>query len=217
MFTVYDLFRFCHRSHWFRSILLRTALICCHRPGGRGIYRTNYRLQIRLHYYERIMWLSSLDRYSILEGNLWSCRPHEAREVLTSREGGRATYAREPVHSAYPVAQSKPASDFAYPQFHLLYLEPVPCHVSEWRLQYLDVSYLTVCRIYGINLLMFATFPSLFTDVYHFSSGVDGLAYIGPGVGYVMAALFGAQISTKIYSTVSFKLYKWCIWWPSCK
>jgi len=59
--------------------------------------------------------------------------------------------------------------------------------------------------IYGINLLMFATFPSLFSEVYHFSSGVDGLAYIGPGVGYVMAALFGAQISTKIYSTLADK------------
>lgn len=70
---------------------------------------------------------------------------------------------------------------------------------------------LTVYRIYGINLLMFATFPSLFSDVYHFSSGIDGLVYIGPGVGYVMAAVFGAQISTKIYSTVSVTVYQWCI------
>jgi hypothetical protein len=86
------------------------------------------------------MWVSSLDRHSILEGNIWSRRPPEAGEVLTFREGGAATYAREPVHLAYPVAQSKPASDFAYPQFHLLYLEPVSCYVSNRRVQYRDVS-----------------------------------------------------------------------------
>jgi hypothetical protein len=66
---------------------------------------------------------------------------------------------------------------------------------------------LTVFRIFGLNVLMSATFASLFPDVYHFSSGVDGLAYIGPGVGYVAAAIFGAQISSKIYSTVGASIH----------
>jgi len=29
--------------------------------------------------------------------------------------------------------------------------------------------------------LMFTTFPELFSEVYHFSSGITGLAYIGFG------------------------------------
>jgi MFS family permease len=64
---------------------------------------------------------------------------------------------------------------------------------------------LYLAMIYGINILMFATFPSLFSEVYHFSSGIDGLAFIGPGVGYMMATVFGGQISTKIYSTLADK------------
>jgi hypothetical protein len=50
---------------------------------------------------------------------------------------------------------------------------------------------------------MFATFPTLFSEVYHFRNGVGGLAFIGPGVGYMAATLFGARISGKIYSMVS--------------
>lgn len=106
------------------------------------------------------------------------------------------------------MAQSQSPCDIAYPKFHLLYLELVSRHVSIRHLQYHDVNILTVCRIYGINLLMFATFPSLFSEAYRFSSGVDGLVYIGPGIGYVMAAIFGGQISTKIYSTVSVTVSK---------
>ncbi|KIM71778.1 hypothetical protein PILCRDRAFT_16737 [Piloderma croceum F 1598] len=58
-------------------------------------------------------------------------------------------------------------------------------------------------RVYGINLLMFATFSSLFTDIYKFSQSSDGLVFIGPGVGYLVAAVFGGQISSRIYSTLA--------------
>lgn len=58
---------------------------------------------------------------------------------------------------------------------------------------------LYVALIYGIYYLMFATFPSLFSEVYHFSVGVGGLAYIGLGVGFIFAAIFGAKMSNKIY------------------
>ncbi|OJA18265.1 hypothetical protein AZE42_05821 [Rhizopogon vesiculosus] len=53
--------------------------------------------------------------------------------------------------------------------------------------------------MYGIYYLMFATFPSLFSDVYHFSIGMGGLAYIGVGLGFVFSAIVGAQLSNKIY------------------
>lgn len=53
--------------------------------------------------------------------------------------------------------------------------------------------------IYGIYYLMFATFPDLFLKVYHFSIGTGGLTYLGTGVGFLLAALFGAKVSDKIY------------------
>lgn len=57
--------------------------------------------------------------------------------------------------------------------------------------------------MYGIYYLMFATFPDLFASIYNFSTGVGGLAYIGLGVGFVSATIFGAKISDKIYARVS--------------
>lgn len=54
-----------------------------------------------------------------------------------------------------------------------------------------------------MNFLMIATFSSIFSEVYHWKSSTVGLAYIGPGIGYLLAALSGAQISSKIYSMVS--------------
>ncbi|KAG1850195.1 major facilitator superfamily domain-containing protein [Suillus subalutaceus] len=64
---------------------------------------------------------------------------------------------------------------------------------------------LYVALIYGIYYLMFATFPTLFSEVYHFSIGIGGLAYIGLGVGFISAAIFGAKLSNKIYSHLSAK------------
>ncbi|KAG1817711.1 multidrug resistance protein 4 [Suillus subaureus] len=58
---------------------------------------------------------------------------------------------------------------------------------------------LYVALIYGIYYLMFATFPTLFSEVYHFDIGIGGLAYIGLGVGFISAAIFGAKLSNKIY------------------
>lgn len=68
---------------------------------------------------------------------------------------------------------------------------------------------------------MFATFPGretvrfgfsvshlrfvdLFSKVYHFSTGIGGLAYIGLGVGFVSATILGASIADKIYLTVCY-------------
>ncbi|KIJ66432.1 hypothetical protein HYDPIDRAFT_86594 [Hydnomerulius pinastri MD-312] len=51
----------------------------------------------------------------------------------------------------------------------------------------------------GIYYIMFTTFPNLFSEVYHFNTGVGGLAYLGVGLGFLLAGLFGAKISDKIY------------------
>lgn len=59
--------------------------------------------------------------------------------------------------------------------------------------------------IYGIYYLMFATFPDLFLKVYHFSIGTGGLTYLGTGVGFLLAALFGARVSNKIYTYLAAK------------
>lgn len=58
---------------------------------------------------------------------------------------------------------------------------------------------------YGIYYLMFTTFPTLFIQVYHFSVGVSGLAYIGLGIGLIIATLFGVKISNKIYNRLADK------------
>ncbi|KAH7924032.1 MFS general substrate transporter [Leucogyrophana mollusca] len=58
---------------------------------------------------------------------------------------------------------------------------------------------LYMALMYGIYYLMFATFPDLFSEVYHFSIGMGGLAYIGLGLGFLLATIFGAKISDQIY------------------
>ncbi|KAF9247174.1 multidrug resistance protein 4 [Melanogaster broomeanus] len=58
---------------------------------------------------------------------------------------------------------------------------------------------LYVALMYGIYYLMFATFADLFSEVYHFSVGVAGLAYLGLAFGFLLATVFGAKVSDKIY------------------
>jgi hypothetical protein len=49
--------------------------------------------------------------------------------------------------------------------------------------------------------------PGLFSEVYHFSIGIGGLAYFGLGVGFIFAAIFGAKLSNKIYLHVRQDFY----------
>ncbi|KAI6047302.1 major facilitator superfamily domain-containing protein [Pisolithus marmoratus] len=58
---------------------------------------------------------------------------------------------------------------------------------------------LYMALMYGIYYLMFATFPNLFSEVYHWSVGINGLAYIGLGLGFLVSAVSGAKISDKLY------------------
>lgn len=58
---------------------------------------------------------------------------------------------------------------------------------------------LYMALIYGIYYLMFSTFPDLFSEVYHFSTGISGLTYIGLGLGFLSATIFGVKLCGKIY------------------
>ncbi|KAH9938543.1 multidrug resistance protein 4 [Fomitopsis serialis] len=58
---------------------------------------------------------------------------------------------------------------------------------------------LYMALIYGIYYLMFTTFPDLFTIDYGFGIGVSGLAYIGLGLGFVLATVVGASVADSIY------------------
>jgi len=59
-----------------------------------------------------------------------------------------------------------------------------------------------VCRIYGFLYLIFTTFPTLFSDIYGWGPGVSGLAYLGPGIGFLVATALGTPLMNKIYLTV---------------
>ncbi|PFH49928.1 hypothetical protein AMATHDRAFT_146557 [Amanita thiersii Skay4041] len=53
--------------------------------------------------------------------------------------------------------------------------------------------------MYGIYYLMFATFASFFHDTYGFQAGVGGLAYLGLGLGFLIATFLGAKFADQVY------------------
>ena len=73
-------------------------------------------------------------------------------------------------------------------------------------------------RTAGIYYLMFTVFPGrsratpiktpsdhlveIFTGIYGFSVGIGGLAYIGLGVGFMSATIFGAYFADRVYASV---------------
>ncbi len=60
---------------------------------------------------------------------------------------------------------------------------------------------LHVSIVYGLLYLLFTTFTVLFEDVYHFSTGIVGLAFLGLGVGSIIgvAAVGGTVDRVYIY------------------
>lgn len=52
--------------------------------------------------------------------------------------------------------------------------------------------------IFGLVFLLFTTFPSVFEDVYGFSPGVAGLAYLGLGSGMVLGLVLFSVLSDKL-------------------
>lgn len=56
---------------------------------------------------------------------------------------------------------------------------------------------------HSLTIFTVSQFPDLFTNTYHFSEGVGGLAYLGLGVGFFSASVFGAKAANKIYTTLA--------------
>jgi multidrug resistance protein len=59
--------------------------------------------------------------------------------------------------------------------------------------------------LYGIYYLMFSTFAELFSTTYGFKPGTVGLTYVGVGVGFLLASLFGAKTADQIYKHLADK------------
>jgi MFS family permease len=55
--------------------------------------------------------------------------------------------------------------------------------------------------IFGVAMLLFATFPLVFEKTYHWSVGVSGLAYIGVGVGAGLGLFTFARLSDALLRT----------------
>ncbi|KAG8955476.1 hypothetical protein FRC04_008827 [Tulasnella sp. 424] len=54
--------------------------------------------------------------------------------------------------------------------------------------------------IYGIMYLLFVTFPLLYGEVYGWKAGVAGLAYLGPGIGFLVGVMFAGRNVDSIYA-----------------
>jgi hypothetical protein len=57
---------------------------------------------------------------------------------------------------------------------------------------------LYVAFAYGLTFLLFATFPAVFDEQYHFSPGVSGLSYLGMGLGYLIGIGIFVAFSDKL-------------------
>lgn len=51
---------------------------------------------------------------------------------------------------------------------------------------------------FGVTMLLFATFPTVFEDTYHWGVSDSGLAYIGVGVGCAIGVFTFAQLSDRL-------------------
>lgn len=59
--------------------------------------------------------------------------------------------------------------------------------------------------IYGTLYLLFTTFPEVYQHDYGFSVGVTGLTYMGIGIGFILAILFGIPQIDKQYRRLTAK------------
>ncbi|KAG1817689.1 major facilitator superfamily domain-containing protein [Suillus subaureus] len=66
-------------------------------------------------------------------------------------------------------------------------------HMGKWAYLWINL------KTYGIYYLMFATFPNLFSEVYHFNIGISGLTSIRLGFGFIFVTIFSIKLSSKIY------------------
>ncbi|TFK38130.1 multidrug resistance protein 4 [Crucibulum laeve] len=59
--------------------------------------------------------------------------------------------------------------------------------------------------MYGIFYLMFTTFAEFFATTYGFRPGVGGLTYLGLGIGFFAATIFGAKFADQVYHYLAAK------------
>ncbi|KAF8155763.1 multidrug resistance protein 4 [Crassisporium funariophilum] len=59
--------------------------------------------------------------------------------------------------------------------------------------------------MYGIFYLMFTTFAQFFATTYHFKAGIGGLTYLGLGIGFFLATIFGAKFADQVYKYLADK------------
>ncbi|KAK5023609.1 hypothetical protein LTS07_009117 [Exophiala sideris] len=58
---------------------------------------------------------------------------------------------------------------------------------------------LYMAYLYGLMYLVLSTFPTIWTDVYHESTGIGGLNYISLGLGFFLGTQICAPINDRIY------------------
>ncbi|OJJ66699.1 hypothetical protein ASPBRDRAFT_188051 [Aspergillus brasiliensis CBS 101740] len=58
---------------------------------------------------------------------------------------------------------------------------------------------LYMAYLFGVTYLMFATFPDIWTDVYHESSGIGGLNYLSIAIGSFIGLFFNLKLVDRIY------------------
>lgn len=52
--------------------------------------------------------------------------------------------------------------------------------------------------VFGLLFLLFTTFPAVFEEQYHFSTGISGLSYLGLGIGMALSLGAFANLSDKL-------------------
>ncbi|KAH8653888.1 major facilitator superfamily domain-containing protein [Xylariales sp. PMI_506] len=57
---------------------------------------------------------------------------------------------------------------------------------------------LYMALVFGMTYLLFATFPSVFEGIYHWSIGISGLSYLGLGLGAAVGLILFAALSDKM-------------------
>lgn len=98
--------------------------------------------------------------------------------VLLQRKAARLRLetGNDKLHASRTVSKQQVILRAMTRPFKLLVLSPIVLLVS-----------LYAGIVFGLVFLLFATLPAVFGDVYGFDAGTAGLAYLGVGVGFVLA------------------------------
>lgn len=58
---------------------------------------------------------------------------------------------------------------------------------------------------YGFMYIMLVTFPALWSDAYHYSSGIGGMMYLGLGIGFMLGVAIGTPAIQHSYMSLTAK------------